>query len=313
MNMTNLTYSYASLGVGATQSWVLPPTGQPGSDLQVVLGLNRYAMPGAPGALYAGILQFSDSFGFSELDVAVSARTASTAGLWVGEAQVSQVANYLKIYQRNQNNQPVVSSNGAYVVSGINTNLGAVARPYPLLLIVHYDGTNAFLLQRVYYGLDAYSNVVVAANEGALAPQHLDTARRISAAHLPYFVPNTPWPLQGRFAQGTNLTATIGLAYNDQASNPFLHTYHPDHDNLDALFATELPRGSESYGIARQISLYFSPPGDDFTSITSAGLVSGSYLESIAVLGLGAAQRTFNVSGAFALNRLTDISTLTRP
>ena len=34
------------------------------------------------------------------------------------------------------------------------------------------------------------------------------------------------------------MATTVTLSYNDQASNPFLHTYHPDHDNLDATFST---------------------------------------------------------------------------
>jgi len=188
-----------------------------------------------------------------------------------------------------------------------------VASAYPLLLIVHNDGTNANLLQRVYYGQDPYSNAVVAVNESALAPAQLGTARRISAAHLPYSVPNKPWPMAGQFAQGTNLTATVALAYNDQASNPFLHTYHPDHDNLDGTFSMELAQGMESYGLQRQITLSFTAPGNDFNSLTGGGTTWGYYQESIAVQGFGGAQRNFNVAGTFSLNRISSTARLTGP
>jgi hypothetical protein len=226
---------------------------------------------------------------------------------------VSQVGNYLKTYQRDNNNAPVVSSNGTYVITGVNTNLGAVAQSYPLRLIVHYDGTNAFLLQRVYYGLDPYTNVVIATSESLLDPNHLSTARRISATHLPWTDDNAPWPFVGQLTQGGSLVTTAVLPYDDQRSNPFLHTYHPDHDNLDASFQTQLPPGSESYGVSRQITLSLTPPGNDFVSLTSsAQSLSGDYLEAITVSGLGGATRSFNVTGSFSLSRLSPIATLTR-
>jgi hypothetical protein len=278
-----------------------------------VLGLNRYTMSNSPGALFAGILQFTDSFGFSEVDVPVSAQTASTAGLWVGSASVSQVRNYLKLYERDNNNAPVVSSNGSYVVTSINTNFGSVVRPYSLRLIVHNDGTNAYLLQRVYYGLDRYTNLVVANAQGALDPTHLDSARRISATHLPWSSANSPWAFSGQFAQGGTLSTSVDLPYDDQVSNPFLHTYHPDHDNLDVTFKTQLAKGYESYEIKRQITLNITPPGSDFTSLTSAAqTLSGTYLETILLSGRPSASRSFDVSGVFALNRLSTIATLTK-
>jgi len=314
LNTTNLTYAYTNVSVGSPQSWVLAPQGQAGSSITVVLGLNRYAMTNTPGSLYAGILQFTDSLGFTEVDVPVSAQTASTAGLWVGDASVTQVRNYLKVYQTDTNNALVVSSNGAYIVTSVTTNFGAVSWPFPLRLIVHNDGSNTFLLQRVFYGLNTHSNTIVATSETALDPNQLGSARRISAAHLPWTSSNTPWPLAGHLGPGGTLTTTAGLAYDDQAANPFLHTYHPDHDNLDATFTTKLPQGYESYGLNRQITLNVTPPGNDFTSLTTASqALSGNYLETITVSGLGGASRNFDVSGVFTLTQMSAISTLTRP
>jgi hypothetical protein len=310
---SNLTYPAIALAVNGTTNWTLAPQGQGGSQITVAVGVNRSQMTATAGSLYAGILRFTDALNLSQVDVPISAQASSAAGLWVGKAAVSQVANYLKTYQVDQYNNPVINTNGSYIVTSINTNLGAVPQSYPFRLILHNDGTNVVLLQHVFYGLNLASNTVVALHETALDPTHLVTARRISAANFPWTSTNQAWSCIGRLAPGTNLTVTVTLPYDDQASNPFLHTYHPDHDNLDATFQNKLPRGSESYDITRQITLSFSPPGSDFTSLTAAGQTFyGTYLETITVSGLGTASRKFNVTGTFTLNQISPINSLTR-
>jgi hypothetical protein len=311
LNTGNLTYGYSGLPLGGVSTWALAPQGQNGSDVVVVLGINRYSMNSGAGALFAGILQFTDSFGFTEVDIPVSAIESSTAGLWVGNASVTQVRNYLKNYLMDSNNTPVISSNGNYIITSINTNLGPVAKPFPLRLILHNNGTNVVLLQQVFFGLSPHSNSMIATSQSLLDPAHLDTARRITATHLPWSSANAPWPFKGQLAPGGALATTIDLAYDDQASNPFLHTYHPDHDNLDATFSTELAQGYESYRITRQITLSVSPPAKDFASLTSASQsLVGYYLETMSLGGLGGAERDFYVRGIFSLNRISTIPTL---
>jgi hypothetical protein len=314
LNSTNLTYSASNLTTTNSLSWTLPPQGQNGSDIVITLGLNRAGFSGSPGSLYGGILKFTDSYNFTEVDVPVSAQPASYSGLWVGAASVSQVANYLKIYQRDQNNNPVQGTNGAYVVTGVNTNLGTVSTPFPLRLIVHNDGTNATLLQRVFFGSDVYSNTILTTSESKLDPAQLGNARRLSSVQFPATPTNRTWSLTGQLLPGGTLSTTVDLPYDDHASNPFLHTYHPDHDNLDATFQNQLPVGSESYGITRQITLTLSAGGNDFGSLTQFGQAfSGTYYETITMTGLNAAARIFNVAGNFTLNRISPIAVLTRP
>src|SRR5207237_371860 len=101
----------------------------------------------------------------------------------------------------------------------------------------------------------------------------------------------------------------------DHRSNPFLHTYHPDHDNLDVTFRNVLSPGAESYSVVRDITLLVSPPNKDFASLTS-GTQAGTYLETVTVLGLQRAggkqdSRAFQVRGGFTLNRISDLPTLT--
>ena len=109
------------------------------------------------------------------------------------------------------------------------------------------------------------------------------------------------------------------LDYADQASNPFLHTYHPDHDNLDTTFKHQLAQGAESYTVRRDITLSVQPvAGGSASFANSAQSLSGTYAETITVLGLARAggtndTRVFHVQGAFGLNRITSVPTLTRP
>ncbi|MFT5490959.1 MAG: hypothetical protein ACI8V5_001315, partial [Limisphaerales bacterium] len=270
LNTTDLTHAYSALNSGDARQWTLAAAGLPGSEAEIVLGLNRSAIAANPGELLAGILRFTDSLGYSQVDAPVSATAASNAGLWVGGAMVTQVGQYLKSYQTGPDNKPVTSTDpadfGAYITTGINTNLASVPRAFPLRLIVHNPeaADGAVLLQRVFAGFDANTNAVVTTRESTLNRGLLREARRISATHLPWTEANSGWAFNGRLGTNGAMTASVRSDFGDHASNPFLHTYHPDHDNRDALFAGTLPQGVESYTVARDVTLEFTTPSDDF-------------------------------------------------
>ncbi len=214
---------------------------------------------------------------------------------------------------------PLITSVSNYVVTAHNTSLDSVSAPYPLRLIVFNDQSgHCSLLQRVYYGIQAGTqgtNIVVATTESALDSTHLNSARRISATALPWTPANTIWAFTGGpLAQGATLTTTVFEPYDDQAANPFLHTYHPDHNNLNMNFSppTELPVGSESYAITRQITLSVVANSNDFISLTTANSsLSGLYNETITLTGLGGATKSYQTSGAFSLKQISPITTLT--
>jgi hypothetical protein len=314
LNTSDLTYPFSTLN-GGSKSWTLAPAGQLGSEAEVVLGLNRSAMPGNVGDLYAAVLRFSDSFNHSQVDIPVSARVGSTAGLWVGDVSVGQVQHYLKSYEKGADGAPLLDASGRYVVTNSNTSLGAVSRSFPLRLIIHNDGAGqAVLLQRVFYGMSRDTNQIVATQEASLDPKQIGAARRISSIHLPWSAANVPWSFTGNLRQGGSLTTTVNMPFDDQASNPFLHTYHPDHDNLDATFSQKLPAGVESFGVRRQLTLNMTPPSSDFVSLTTGSqALSGDYLETISFLGASGVTRQFQVAGTFKLNRLSPLATLTQP
>lgn len=307
-----LTYAYTELNAGA-QSWVLAAKGQPGSDAELILGLNRSVMAGNPNDLYAGILRLTDSLGYSQVDLPVSANPSSSSGLWVGNVIVNQVRHYLKNYQRNADNEPVLAPGSSqYAVVSTNQSLGTVARPFNLRLIVHKGAAETRLFQRLYHGLGLGTNAVVTTSEDLLHPSLLSSARRISAVHLPHQDGNTGWLCSGQLAQGQTLTAQVNLGHGDSASNPFLHSFHPDHDNLNATFDGAQPRGAESYDVERKLTLTFTAPGNDFTSLVSgAGQLTGLYSEEITLKGRGEESRRIDTAGVFLLKRISDISTLT--
>ncbi len=308
LNPTNLTYVYTNLPLGGTRTWTLAAKGKAGSEVEVVLGLNRAAMADPVGAFRAGVLRLTDSLGYSQVEFPVSATMASSAGLWIGAAAVTQVGQYIKSYELASTNSLQVGTNGQYVASGINTSLGVVPSTFPLRLIVHNpESGNAALLQRIYVGVDAATNAVVASRESALNSAYIGASRRISASHLPWTKDNTPWSFDGSLTGSTPLTTIVTLDYADQESNPFLHTYHPDHDNLDASFETVLARGKESFTVERLMTLTVTPPavdGSDFEAGDRA--IKGTYAESITVLGLArAAQAGEVLTAAEYTNQLT--------
>lgn len=311
MDLTDLTHGFTRFVDGSAQ-WMLAPDGEPGSQLEVVLGLERAAMTGSAGDTFAGILRFTDGEGLIEVDLPVTAEVGSTSGLWVGNALIGEVQHALASYAGSGGGDLLQNEDGSYVVEAVDDSFGAVARPFPLRLIVHENGSGATLLQRVYYGYLDADTPVVARREDALNPALLSISRRISAVHLPWSEENVAWPFDGPLNQAAEIEVTVPLSYDDQASNPFLHTYHPDHDNLDARFEQTLPQGVESYGVERRILLRVHQPAEDFASVTSgSGSLSGAYEETVVLHGRGNASREYRSRGAFLLNRVTDLSTLT--
>jgi hypothetical protein len=341
LNLTDLTHDYTPLPVEGTHVWTLPAQGQPAADIEVVIALDRSTMEGAVGSVLGGVLRFTDGLGYSQVDIPVSAIIGSSAGLWVGTAQVNEVRHYLTSYEM-VDGAPLLDAGGRYVPNSTNDLFGAVMRPFPLRLIVHNPeaGGQARLMQSVFVGIDAQTNKVVANTEALLSPLFRSQARRITASHLPWSAANPGWAFDGALNSASfELTATVPLDYNDHASNPFLHTYHPDHDNLDARYQSQLPQGSESYTVRREIMLRLRPPepfvGDPERAgdleddeadeaetraalaarFASGQVLHGEYLETITFEGLARAggrfdTRTYEVRGTFSLHRITDVPQL---
>lgn len=108
----------------------------------------------------------------------------------------------------------------------------------------------------------------------------------------------------GAFGPGDQLSATLVVA-PDLPTNPFLHRYHPDHDNLDAQF---LNFRLEAYQVVRNVQLSFTiedplgrnPPG------WGDSVVGGVFSESIT----GLHKNTIFTSGLFRLRRVSAVPVL---
>lgn len=256
----------------------------PNSAVELTFGIKRSAMEGASNAFYASMLRLSDSAGLYDILLPVTARKDSTAGLWVGEANVGGVESK--------------------VPGSADT---ATPEAYPLRYLIHVDDTGAaHVLSQVFVGKLAGESPQdgVTPLESRLSPAEKAGASRIVAAHMPL---DRVLAANGTFGIGGSVSCTIDIPFNDPV-NPFVHQYHPDHDNKSG--SAVLESGQESYDISRSVTFTFAPtPPAGVSPIGYGGSVmGGTYREVIH----GIHKESVTVSGNFTLRRVSEIGTLTR-
>lgn len=212
--------------------------------------------------------------------------------------------------------------------AGRNATYGKVRRPYKLRMLFHRDNEGRTrLLQRVYTGADKDGLIILTTKEASLNTAQLDSARRLSVAHLPFSKGNVPWLCKGDLAMSGTLQATVEIAHDNHSGNPFLHTYHPDHDNLDARFEKQEEAGRESWTVTRDMQFRFQDekPADIagnpmFGALDwGVGLIGGEFSELITLEGEAIdpegdknrkETRQFEVRGGFTIRRISEIDTL---
>jgi hypothetical protein len=291
-----------------------------GAIMPVRLSVNRAAMSGVAGTHYASLLKLTTTAGLAgqEVFVPVTADVGSVAGLWIGEATITNVGSVAIRYERDAAGNTVYGSDGKpRVIEDLTTPqnggvLPAVKKPYPLRVIMHVNASGqATLFSHVLQGKLAAAPpeapIGIVTQESLLDPAALRDATRLSVAHLPL---DTDQALGGTFVAGGTLTSGVLTTGYNQDGNPFLHVYHPDHDNLDARFQTLLPAGKESFDIKRSLTFAIDPiaPTDAATSWGTT-TITGSYSEYIE----GPYKTPLRVQGVFALYKVSDIAAITRP
>ena len=255
----------------------------PNAAVELTFGIDRTAMTGSSNAFYASLLRFTDSSNLYDILLPVTARRASLAGLWLGDAVVGGVE----------------SKTAGYIGT-------ATAQTYSLRYIVHVDDAgNARVLSQVFLGLLAGESPQsgICTVESALSVADKASARRIVAAHLPL-----DRVLDGgTMALGGSLSCTISTPFNDPTS-PFVHQYHPDHDNKSG--TTALVSGQESYDLSRAVTFNFAATAPEGVSATGYGsnVIAGSYTEVLT----GLRKDSITVTGTFTLRRVSEIGILTR-
>ena len=165
--------------------------------------------------------------------------SALSAGLWVGTLTLNGV------------NLPGFSS-----ASNPDSSQSQVAPASPLStrVMIHVDsnGVSRLVQQVIFASVSDGTNVATRMySQLTNLPAGASFKSRVSAPSWPAAAPT---PMLGSF--GTNLSATVTVPFNDKV-NPFVHRYHPDHNNLAEDFKTPLVAGQESFDINRQVSFYF--------------------------------------------------------
>ena len=278
----------ASDGTEAPLSGAITQVIDAQATVTLSFGINRAAMSEDVGDFYASLLRFQDSDNLMDVLIPARATVGSMAGLWVGEAEVSNVES------------KVASSPGS-----------TTPRSFPLRFILHVDESGtARLLSQVLRGTlaDDGNPEGLCTLEAGLKQDTKANAHRMSVGHLPLDSVITAG--SGSMTLGATLVRVVTIGHNDP-TNPFVHEYHPDHDNKDARpDGTNIPLddGDESYAVTRTCSFEFttSPPAGISTLGWGSTVVGGNYSE---VLG-GLHKEVINVSGTFTLQRVSEDGTL---
>ena len=259
----------------------------PQATTTVNFGINRAAMTApAADALYASLLRVTDSGNLMDVYLPVSAQKGTLAGLWIGDISLKGV--------------------GSQVAGYTGT---ATPREFPLRTLLHVSDTGTpRLLSQVFLGqLAAVGNDSgVCTTEALLKQDAKANAQRFVATHMPL---NQVITGSGALAAlPSTVGCTITIPFND-ATNPFVHQYHPDHDNKDARFQP-VGAGVESYNIVRACTFTFTavPPVGSTASGWGSSVIGGTYAETIT----GIHKNPITVSGTFELRRASEIGTLSQ-
>lgn len=281
----------------------------PGRLQEIQLAVRRRDMSqsGDPGALYESVLEVSDDKGMLYRIPVSSKGAVGYGGLWVGTVSLNAVS------EAGNSFDPVTTK--------------PVAQPFNFRIIVHVDGNGAArLLQHVSlmqvqakYGPSPDDPAVQVETEPAryvvlsndsLIPDYQGVSmrdgqmvgRRISA---PAFSLSSPALLAGQI--NDELKGTLQVGYQDPL-NPFVHKFHPDHNNLDERHEQQLPEGMESYTFSRALTLDFAEQDPEALGLPEWGyeVIGGAYSEKLS----GVHVRDIYMSGTFRLTRVLDVPVL---
>jgi hypothetical protein len=276
----------------------LPLTLAPGEHTTLRLGLRRsdlapYTASGTNGATYQSILEVTDERQSLMIRAPVVASPApgdslaysENAGLWVGAATLNRV------------NAPAYTGSDTLPTPA----------PMSIRLIVHVDEAGqARLLQEVILAWDPGLNeaphtngtYALYAREQVLAAAASEISR-ISSAAFPVMAPVL---LSG--ALTNELTGVVDVPF-DSPFNPFLHRYHPSHDNRDRDFVP-YTNAVETPDISRSIRMTVAPPDPGAVIDAGTDAFSGAYSEIIT----GLRAQPVHLEGSFALRRISHIAQL---
>lgn len=273
---------------------------------------------GTPNSAWQSLLRITDAHNAKftpatvDLLVGVScdgrvANPADVRGLWIGQVTVTDV-------ERAATRLGVVN---AWAADGPVP----VSQPFVFRVIVHVDALGTVrLLQRALLAwrleetdperlAEPPTNAVleILSDESAAAAysvQYPDAKIvRISSPNFPLM---SPVSAATGSVFGASMDFDVTIPFDDPV-NPFLHRYHPQHDNLryDNGVATNVPEGVESYTISRALQFRFSPI-DPVLGVTNRqwGIAEQGGMYEETVNGLN---KTIRTRGTFRLQRVSSV------
>lgn len=266
-----------------------------GTRFRVPVSAERFVPAGAPRPASVGLRTPADD-------------ARALAGLWVGIASIRAVS------EAHSASPATPTSAKSELNLRLILHVDAAGRTRLLKEVIQMwrDGT---------YTTDADGNRVVdrpgeyvLLTDDTLVPRFggaamrdgVPVGRRISTIgyDFPAAATNNFLDLAGFFAVGQALTGAVSLPH-DHPTNPFLHRYHPDHDNLTARFDGP---AVEAYATRRDLRLEFTAAPTDGPAAPDFGYneMGGHYRETIT----GIHKHPIHVSGTFRLSRVSLITAL---
>ena len=296
-----------------------------GTTLELNLKPDMSRMPSASGD-YMSVLEINDKGSvldgetradgtcryhvgvFASGSLASNADAAKT-GLWVGTVVLGQV-----------NRAKMFGSSG----TGDTETPMTAPHQFQFRLIVHVaaDGT-AKVLKQVFAAkrsVDAESTDLLTDRDTAIAYRGLfpnATIRRTASANFPFM---DPLVLSGGafMSPGSEMSATFTQDYDDR-TNPFVHSFHPQHDNVEFRNKTAYLKESgdegigdyESWGVTRQVTLKFleEDPAGATGEAWNHTVTGGEYTERVS--GLNGQGKPIITKGVFRLSKVNDTPRLT--
>lgn len=331
INLASAQYGWKPL-----QTFLSVPALAPGEERVLRLAVRRADMNpftppgGATDVLYQSLLEITDNAGSRTL-LPVTSRGLQSfeaagggsggqgaspglphprAGLWIGNAIIQKVNQPA---HPTQPNMPVATGNAFQFRLIVHVDAAGQPRLLQKVLQMWKDGTtkpdpndpDRQILDEPGRYVLLTDESLVGSYSGATLRDGDSVGRRVSTAAFGF---KDPLPMTGSGEFGANtVNCEVALDFDDPL-NPFVHRYHPDHDNLDERFEQTLPEGQESLSVVRAIELAFS--STDPEGLALAGWrdnqLGGIYRETIT----GLHRTTLQLEGVFRLHHVSEVAEL---
>lgn len=227
------------------------------------------------------------------------------AGLWVGSIEINAVS---EAQRAGVEPKPTGTSFSQRVL--IHVNAQGQARLLKDVIQMWEEGTTRpSSVDPDYEEMETPGRYVLITNKDLIGlysgvAGRDGTAVGVRLSSVAYDFVGETLDFSGVFGPGGQLTAAVVIPSN-LPTNPFLHRYHPDHNNLDEHF---LGYQEEAYPVVRNLQLVFTADDPQGGSAPDWGdsVLGGTFSETIT----GLHRNPIHTAGTFRLNRASAVTVL---